>query len=277
MKFKPTHLAILAAGVVSVLLLSLLPKFVVSDKEKRIKESENHVRQEVSKSQDHASNTIDSEIVSKLKKKIAEENGNSKLVWIDSLAKIYKNAFALDSAAELYLSFGKLDKSYYVMSIRDGLTGFQMTQETEKKRYYQELCDRIAIEGLKNYPDFLDLQVEQLRFQTLAAAFQGQAPMQFVSQLKLLVEENPNLTSGQIALAEFYTTVGKTDQAIERYLQVLKIDKNNVQAHLELVNLYLQSGKNISAKEHVARLQELNKDTKDSYVEDFVQQSLKKL
>lgn len=278
MKIKLTHFAILIGGVLIVFFLSLLPKFVVSDEEKKIKASEEQVRQEiVSETSQHEQSEYDAELANKIRKQIASAEISKKYLLIDSLGVIYKNAFMLDSAMNLYFQNAHLDKKYYIMSVRDGLTGFQMTQNPDKKRYYQSLCDKVINVGLEKHPDYLDLKVEQLRFNTLSAAFNGQAPMQWVGELKSLVDKNPSLVSGQLALAEFYATVNKKDEAISRYLQVVKVDKENLQAHIELVNLYLEAGKNISAKEHALRLQELNKHTKDSFIESFVAESLKKL
>ncbi len=279
MNVKPLHLAILIGGIGLVFLLSLLPKYVVSDKEKRIKATENQIKQElVVDNSNHQSEKYNAETAAKLTKQIStEKNITVKFALIDSLGLLFKNAFMLDSSANLYNKFAYLDKKYYILSVRDGLTGFQMSQEDDKKKYYQTLCQNVIDQGFKKDPDFLDLKVEELRFKTLASAYNKQAPMQWVGELKTLVEKNPKLISGQIALAEFYTTVGKIDEAILRYKQVIENEKDNLQAHLELVNLYLQKSENNSAKKHLLILQELNKDTKDSFIEDFVNKSLKKL
>lgn len=278
MKLKSSHLIVIIGGGVLVFLLSLLPKYVVSDKEKRIKETENKVKQELtSDNSSHQAEQFDSKKASSLKAQIATAAMPSKLNLIDSLGSLYKNAFMLDSAMNLYSSYADLENTYFIKSIRDGLTGFQMAQNDDKKRYYQSLCEEVLSKGLKKHPNYLDLQVEELRFKTLLSAFNHEPPIQWVGKLKELVVKHPNLTSGHIALAEFYQAAGKSKEAIEKYLRVVEIDKDNLQAHLELVNLYLQEQKNISAKEHVLILQELNKTTKDSFIEDFVNKSLKQL
>ena len=105
----------------------------------------------------------------------------------------------------------------------------------------------------------------------------GKPPMEGIFQLKELVAKNPELLSGYVALAEFYTTVGKTDEAIKQYLQVLDYEKDNLQAHVELVSLYLGTNKNEKARGFLTQLQEINKVDKDSFIEDFIQESLKKL
>ena len=100
--------------------------------------------------------------------------------------------------------------------------------------------------------------------------------MQGIRELKELVVNNPELLSGYIALAEFYTTVGKSEQAIQQYLQVLDYEKDNLQAHVELVSLYLGTNENERAREFLTRLQEINNAVKDSFIEDFINKSLKK-
>ena len=136
MKLKSSHLIVIIGGGILVFILSLLPKYVVSDKEKRIKATENKVKQELtSNNSSHQSEKFDSIKATSLQIQIAKESLPRKLDLIDSLGNLYKNAFKLDSAMNLYSSYADLDKTYFIKSIRDGLTGFQMAQNEDKKRY----------------------------------------------------------------------------------------------------------------------------------------------
>jgi tetratricopeptide (TPR) repeat protein len=274
---KTKYLLILLAGVGFVVLLGFLPKYVVSDKEKRIKETQSQVKEQVKANQHQGKKNLDLAGAQRLKLLLQNAKGLQKLVFVDSLAKMYKDAFMLDSAAQIYFNYGSLNKLYYVSAIRDGLTGWQMTNEAKDKEKFSALCLKIADKGLNEYPDFLPLQVEKLRFEVFRSAQEGRPPVEFVAKLKTLAKENPSLISAKIALAEFYASALKVEQAIDYYQQVVAIDEQNVQAHLELVNLYLQQENKNLAKVHVTKLMELNKEDKDSYIDEFIQNSLKKV
>ena len=278
MKLKLSHLLVLLSGVIVVFLLSLLPKYVVSDKEKRLKATEQKVKEQITQNNaQHGGDDVDIKLTSALRDLIEITDLPEKLVLVDSLATIYKDAFVLDSAVTIYLEFAPEYKGFYLKAIRDGLTGLRMSPNDEKKQYYARLCKRVVDNGLKADSLNLELQVEALRLKVFSAAMNGIPPMEGIFQLKDLVAENPSLLVGRVALAEFYTTVGKTEDAIQQYLQVLDYEKDNLQAHVELVSLYLGTNKNALAKEYTTRLQEINKVAGDSFIEDFVQKSLKKL
>lgn len=279
MKIKLSHLLVLLGGVVAVFLLGMLPKNVVSDKEKQLKKAEQKVKEEIKNlgNAQHGESKINDKLINTLESQIDTTSLPYKLVLVDSLAHIYRDAFVLDSSVYVYLKYAPEYNGFYLNAIRDGLTGLRMSPSDEKKSYYAQLCNKVVEEGLNADSSNLELQVEALRLKVFSAAMNGEPPMQGIFELKELVAENPDLLSGYVALAEFYTTVGKTDEAIKQYLQVLDYDKDNLQAHVELVSLYLGTNKNEKARGFLTRLQEINKEGKDSFIEDFIQKSLKKL
>ena len=73
------------------------------------------------------------------------------------------------------------------------------------------------------------------------------------------------------------TTVQKVDEAVKEYSKVLEYDPDNLQANVELVNLYLAQNQKGAAKQHVEEVQRLNKINPDSFISDFINKSLKKL
>ena len=279
MKLKLSHISVIIGGVIVVFLLNLLPQKVVSDKEKKIKETENKVKEEVNQNlAQHGEDKVDKQLIAKLQNKINTETSlEVKSILVDSLAHLYRDAFVLDSSLSVYLRYAPQFQENYLKAVRDGLTGLRMSPSKEKQQYYAQLCKDVVNKGLESDSLDLELKVEALRLKVFTATINGQPPMQGIFELKELVAANPDLLSGYIALAEFYTTVGKSDQAIQQYLQVLDYDKDNLQAHVELVSLYLGTNKSERAREFLTRLQEINSAVKDSFIEDFINKSLKKL
>lgn len=82
-----------------------------------------------------------------------------------------------------------------------------------------------------------------------------------LSDLEEKAKEDPGNTAVLIELAEAYRYVGKPEQAIKTYEQVLTNDPNNGQALYDVAYIYFASGKYDQA---VARLQELIKKDPDN-------------
>jgi len=283
MKLKLTHLVVLVIGVLATISLSFLPKFVVNDKEKSLRETENKVRQELTISSE-PSHTNSSSIAVDLDLSSLKEFINSlpdtsvaKLEAVDSLATLYRDAFALDSSALTYLKYGRLNKQFYLWAIKDAITGFRMNSSGANAQSYSSLCENVLKEAKANYPDDQLFQVEQLRYNVYSASLNGTAPMQSILELRTIVQENPMFVEARVAYSEMLTLSNQLEKAIEQYTKVIEIDPNNLQAHVELVSLHLNFGNSSKAKQVLLRLEEINKIDKDSYIQDFIDKNLKKL
>ena len=79
-----------------------------------------------------------------------------------------------------------------------------------------------------------------------------------ISQYKKALEANPNSTPTFFNLAQTYTELSKTDLAIESLLQVIQIEPSFNQARRQLVKIYLQKEKFISALLHLKKLTTTN-------------------
>jgi len=283
MNFKLSHLLILSAGVVFVFLLGLLPKFVVSDKEKRIKTAEKEVKKKIAmavgQSKEHnESSSLNLDKVNKLKGLLKNENNSeAKRLIVDSLVTQYKNAFLMDSALTIYVENADINPFYYTFAMRDGITGLRMSQSKDRQRYFLDLCENTFNSGIKKFPEMKELKVEKARLRVFSAALSGEIPMAGIADLKNLLEETPDLIAARIALAEFMTTVQKVDEAVTEYSKVLEYDPDNLQANVELVNLYLSQNQKGLARQHVEEIQRINKINPDPFISDFINKSLKKL
>ena len=137
MKLKLSHLLVILCGVVVVFLLNLLPQKVISDKEKKIKEAEVKVKEEVNQNlAQHGGDRVDEQLVAKLQKSIGTvTNLEIKSILIDSLAHLYRDAFVLDSSVSVYLRYAPQYQELYLKAVRDGLTGLRMSPTKEKQQY----------------------------------------------------------------------------------------------------------------------------------------------
>lgn len=279
MNLKSPQLLVLLAGVVVTFGLSFLPKFVVSDKEKRIKSAETKVKQEIAlqASNNHQTGIDSSRVQALINRQKDATSLAEKIGLVDSITKTYRDAFKLEQSALYYLTNADLNPDYYTLGVRDGLTGLRMSSDDLKKKRYVALCEDIIQKGLTQNPKNNDLLVEKYRLQVFAAAMRGEMPMGGIRNLRELLAQNPNLISGRLALAEFLLTVGKNTEAIEEYKKVVEIDPNNLQARLELVNLHLGLGNTHAARVHLEHLEEINKVDNDPFIADFIKRNLNKL
>lgn len=274
---------ILSAGVIFVFLLGLLPKFVVSDKEKRIKTAEKEVKEKIAmavgQSKDHnSSSDLDVRKVAQLKDLLNNENNSEiRQVIVDSLVTEYKNAFLMDSALTVYVENADLNPIYYTLAMRNGITGLRMSQSEDRQRYFLNLSEETFNSGIGKFPEMKELRVEKARLRVFSAALSGEIPMAGIADLKGLLEETPDLVAARIALAEFMTTVQKVDEAVAEYSKVLEYDPDNLQANVELVNLYLAQNQKGLARQRVEEIQRINKINPDPFISDFINKSLKKL
>lgn len=279
MNLKSPQLLVLLIGVVMTVGLSFLPKFVVSDKEKRIKSAATKVKQEIAlqSNTDHQTNFDSTKVLALIQRQKNTPSLKEKMSLVDSITKIYRDAFALEQSAIYYSNHADLNPDYYTLAVRDGLTGLRMSTDELKKKKYLALCEKILKNGLSKNPNNNDLLVEQYRLQVFAAALNGEMPMAGIRNLRELLTKHPNLLSGRLALAEFLMTVGKNTEAIEEYKKVIEIDRNNLQARLELVNLHLGLGNPQAARVHLEQLEEVNKIDNDPFITDFIKRNLNKL
>ena len=281
MNIKLSHLIILIAGVIITISLSFLPKYVVNDKEKKLRETEAKVKKEVQEQNaQHASADVSSEDLNRLKTHLkTSENVEQQVVLVDSLTKMYRDAFLLDSAMYVYLEYAHISDAFYVQAIRDGLTGLRMSPSQDKKKFYEDLCLSTIEKGLTANPENKELIVEQLRLGVYGSKARETGPMQSILAIKSLVNEEPNLVSARMAYAEFLVMRAQMDpsfisKAIEQYTKITEIDVDNLQSRLELVTLHLNSGNESKAKEYLLQLQKINKDIQDPFIEDFVNKNL---
>lgn len=284
MNIKLSHLLVLLAGVVITFSLSLLPKYVVNDKEKKLRTQETKIKQEISsKTAQHDASSLENKMVFNLKTRLnSTQNTAEKISLIDSITKLYRDAFLLDSAIYTYLENGSLADGFYTQAAKDALTGLQMNAGNQKKAtLYERLGYRAIKEGFKKNPDNKNLLVQQLKLDALGSKSKTQGPMQSILALKKLVEEQPNLVSARLTYAEFLVLRGQINpeflqKAIEEYTKVAEINVDNLQSRLELVTLHSNLGNASKAKEYLLQLQKINKVDKDPFIQDFIDKNLNK-
>lgn len=282
MNVKLSHLLVLLTGVIITVSLSFLPKYVVNDKEKKLKAQETEIKKEISKqTSQHEASYLEADQIFKLKQQLSHtKNLSRKISLVDSITKLYRDAFLLDSAIFTYLEYGKLADDFYIQAAKDGLTGVQMSIGNEKKSlYYENLSYRTIRTGFKKNPNNKELLVQKLKLDALGSSSKSKGPMQSILALKKLVEDEPNLVSARLTYAEFLVLRGQINpeflnKAVQEYTKVAEIDVDNLQSRLELVTLHSNLGNTSKAKEYLLQLQKINKVDKDPFIQDFIDKNL---
>ncbi|OPY58464.1 MAG: Outer membrane protein assembly factor BamD [Pelotomaculum sp. PtaU1.Bin035] len=98
-----------------------------------------------------------------------------------------------------------------------------------------------------------------------AAPVAGQSVQDQLANLESKAKDNPRDTSVLMELAETYQRVGKPDQAIKTFEQVLALDANNTQARYEMAFIYYLTNKSDQAITQLTEIIKVDPDNKDAH------------
>ncbi len=99
-------------------------------------------------------------------------------------------------------------------------------------------------------------------------------PMRAISILREVLEQQPNYLPAIISLGKLSMQSGQYDKAVERFKEVLRIDKNNIDGKIGLAYSYIELGK---AEDAGVLLNELLEENIDPVVKDEVRKTLNNL
>ncbi len=88
----------------------------------------------------------------------------------------------------------------------------------------------------------------------------GSNPMKGIMMIRGVAEENPEDVLASMTLGKLSMRTGQLEKAIQRFLNVIKFDSTNADAHFWVAQAYRQSNDLGNAKTHFQKCLELTKD-----------------
>jgi tetratricopeptide (TPR) repeat protein len=240
---------IIAIGVFLIIGLFMLPKTVVSNKDKNVEPTESEKPTDSRKATDQSNATSEMHqakltqeqniLLDRLRPKFAEATTErEKKLYFDSLSIVFRPANLLDSIAfyaeNLANQFPNVrtflttaDAYYEVLSF--AMSEQKSKQAAEKARHYYEKI-------LAQEPENSDVKVKLGVTYTITAS-----PMQGIKMIREVLEQEPDNQLALFNLGLFSMQSGQYDKAVERFERLLAIHPRDVNACLllgqSLVNL----------------------------------------
>lgn len=239
---------IIAIGLFLVVGLFMLPKTVVSNKDKNVEQTEsekptnNREETDPNKTSEMHSNKLTQEqntLLDRLRPQFFKaQTEQEKSLYFDSLSLVYRPANLLDSitfyAENLANQFPNVrtflttaDAYYEVFSF--AMSEQKIKQAAEKARYYYEKI-------LAQEPENSDVKVKLGVTYTITAT-----PMQGIKMIREVLDKEPDNQLALFNLGLLSMQSGQYDKAIERFEKLLSINPRDVNACLllgqSLVNL----------------------------------------
>jgi tetratricopeptide (TPR) repeat protein len=195
-----------------------------------------------------------------------------------------KNAIFADSLASLYSIAGKPDSAGWFAG---EAARFFKTEEHVKQAgdlYYEAYTlaldqgrqEIFAVQAREYYQQVLDSHPENLEVKTkMAMTFlSSQRPMQGISMLREVLEEDPNNELALFNLGMLSIQSGQYERAVDRFSTLIRINPNHTQGHLLLGIALKNTGDLVGARAQFEKVKEIDKDldvqaTVDSYLKDL--------
>jgi tetratricopeptide (TPR) repeat protein len=195
-----------------------------------------------------------------------------------------KNAIFADSLADLYASAGKFDSAAW---FAEDASKFFNTIESWVKAgdlYYQAYSFAVdkskqsgfALRAQENYNKVLTKSPNNLDVKTkLAMTHLTEAnPMKAIGMLREVLAQDPANELALYNMGMLSIQSGQYERAVERLIQLLKVNPNHVQGNLLLGIAYTESGNKRKAREQFEKVKLLDTDPSvqaaaDSYLKDL--------
>ncbi len=262
------QIVISAAGVLLIILLYNLPKYVVeNDKE----EAESQIMQssgEQPATAHELSDGFKSDIIywkSQLNTGISENY----FIFADSLVSTYLNMGFIDSAvwvAEQAYALGDQGKAFAGETY---YKAFSFAPDVDRANEYAEKTRETLGEILEENPNDLDAKTK------IAMTYVSSSnPMRGILMLREVVEEDPANREAIYNLGILSMQSGQYDKAVERFEKLVSLDDSDVQANFYLGLSYLEVGDKDKAREALMKVKELDDDptvqtTVDGYLNEI--------
>lgn len=282
------HYLLLAGAFLLITALSFLPKTVVKNLDKELTEQQTST----SKTDTTAANLPKetetptdvtamhkAELSTEQQKKLAVFSKNfteksaekEKSQWLDSMIFLLQSANRYDTSAIIAENFAN---SYSTTPnlMRAGdcyYSALQFSMNEENTKQFAEKSRKFFQKVVDKEPDFSEAKVK-LGLTYIASP----TPMQGILLIRDVLKSEPENLFALMSLGKLSIQSGQYDKAIERFKQVLEIDKTNLEAKFLLAVSLGETGKN---KEAITLLEELKKTTNDPAVLMQTENYLKQL
>lgn len=275
-----SQIILVAVAVAAVILLFNLPKKALKEgKDEKVAQSNTSSSPSAShddshESHDHAPELNEEEktLIAKLTRALAKEEVlNKKITLADSVAAKYRNNFAYDSAAKYYdiqiqlkpnkSSLEKAGDNYY--------EAFNFTTDEKRSTAYAEKAREIYEQLLKQFPEDLDLKSKMAM--TYVAS---PNPMQGIMMLREVLVKNPKNELAIYNLGILSVQSGQYLKAVDRFIQLAKVNPTNAKAYFYLGVCYKELGEKAKAKINFEKVKQIEKDpsviaTVDGYLKEL--------
>lgn len=183
------------------------------------------------------------------------KNQEKRLIFADSLARLFDRIGKYDSAARYYelktslfdsfeQNIETAEACYKAMSF--AMDGQQRGKWAAKARTYY-------LKALEEDPDMPDVRVK-----IGMTYMSGEDPMTGIQILRKVSEEYPDNELALYQLGMLSVTTGQYDRAIERFEELLGLNSDNGEAHFYLGYSYFEKGEHEKARTHFIKVLNLD-------------------
>ena len=202
---------------------------------------------------------------------VSDSRDQKNTIFADSLAGLYTRAGQFDSAAwfageaasffNTQESFLKAGNSYY--------EAYTFAMDPEKResmaKKTRDFLGKVLEKEPKNY---------EIKAKVAMTYLSSSAPMQGILILREILAEDPKNETALFNMGMLAIQSGQYGKAIERLVELEKVNPDHVQGQLLLGVAYMNKGDKTKAKAQFERVKKLDKDpsvqaTADSYLKDL--------
>jgi Tfp pilus assembly protein PilF len=261
---KVHFLIISGIAVLSFAFLVSRPKTVVKDEAKAVSSTT-----QAEAAPTHMSNPEADRLAKEIKEKHATDA--NPLNAYRALAEMFYQASVFDSSAYYYEQ---------IAVANPGTSNWLRTGDAYLQAYSLALnaakIEELAEKTREAYGHALKFDPSSLHAKTNSALtyVNSQSPMRAITILREVLDQQPSYLPAIVALGKLSMQSGQHDKAVERFKEVLKIDKENVEGKIGLAYSYIELGKSNDAK---VLLTELLEADLDPIVKDEVRKTLNNL
>lgn len=257
-------LIISGAALLCFAFLISRPKTVVKDEVKAVSSEAPDVNEGV-----HMMNPEAVRMAGEIRRKYATDA--NPLNGYRELGEMFYKASVFDSSA-YYFEQIALNSPGVENWLRSGdayLQAFSLTLNAAKG---EELAEKTR----ESYSRALQIDPSNLHAKTnTALTYVNSAnPMRAINILREVLDQQPNYLPAIISMGKLSMQSGQYDKAVERFKEVLRIDKDNMDGKIGLAYSYIETGKTEDARVLLTELLELNIDP---VVRDEVRKTLNSL
>lgn len=192
-------------------------------------------------------------------------------IFVDSLAVLFANAAAYDSAAFYAEEALELDKTFYRLYQAGAynLEAFKLAIESQKQKRFAQKAEKFLLEVLEKDASHLDAKSKLGMIYVTS-----ENPMKGIKMLQEVLDKDPDHTEALFNMGILSVQSGQYQKAAERFEHYTSLKPEDVQAQFYLAYSYLQLGRKAEAKKGFEKVKELDKSpdvlaTVDEYLKDL--------